>query len=403
MSGAAPSPGSREFNADPWRFYEQLRASERVAAVKISGRRKAWIVAGYDEAVAVLRDPLFTKERHKALGREVRPSFGVPAVLRAIERNMLDVDDPDHRRLRALVQQAFTPRLIESMRQSIDTITRELLGQMEGSSRVDLIETFARPLPVRVIVDLLGIASDERDRFEQWSSRIVAADTSDWAKLRALPSIFAFVRYIKRLVERRRRAPGTDLISVLVQAEEEGERLDPEELVAMIFLLLVAGHETTVNLIGNGALALMEHPFELERLRREPSILPTAIEEMLRFASPLQMATERYACPGAVAGNVSIPPGDLVYVSLASANRDESQFTDAQRFDISRYPNRHIAFGLGIHHCLGAPLARMEGETAFSLLLERFGRLRLAVPANQLRWRKGVVLRGMESLPVLLD
>jgi cytochrome P450 len=402
MSGAEPRPGSREFNADPWELYRRLRAEAPVAPVTLSSGRKAWIVTRYDDALSVLRDPLFTKERNKARGVDSRPSLLAPKILRALERNMLDVDDPDHRRLRALVQKAFTPRLIESMSDSVARIARELLDALPQDRPFDLLEHFARPLPVRVIAEMLGIAPSERHHFERWSARIVAADSSDWAKLRALPSIYAFVRYIGRLIDARRANAGTDFISALVAAEEEGEKLDREELVAMIFILLVAGHETTVNLIGNGMLALLTHPAELARLRNDRALLGSAIEEMLRYASPLQMATERYACPGAAAGGVSIPRGDLVYVSLAAANRDERQFEDPDRFDISRSPNPHLAFGLGIHHCLGAPLARLEGAIAIDALVSRFGEIRLTERPGKLRWRKGVVLRGLERLRLIV-
>lgn len=393
-------PGSPGFNADPWDFYRRMRETTPVAPIILSSGRRAWVVTRYDDAARVLRDPLFTKERSKARGVTKTASLLTPGVLRALERNMLDVDDPDHRRLRALVQRAFTPRLVESMRGSVARVATELLDEIPKGSTIDLLSRYARPLPVRIIAELLGIAPCERERFEHWSARIVAADSSDWAKLRTMPSIFAFVRFIGRLIDTRRRNPGNDLVSALVAAEEEGERLERDELVAMIFLLLVAGHETTVNLIGNGMLALLEHPTELRRLRDDRSLLGTAVEEMLRCASPLQMATERYACPGATAGEVAIPTGALVYVSLASANRDETQFADPAAFDISRTPNRHLAFGLGIHHCLGAPLARMEGAIAFDQILEHFGTLELAGPADGLRWRKGVVLRGLESLPM---
>jgi cytochrome P450 PksS len=218
--------------------------------------------------------------------------------------------------------------------------------------------------------------------------------------LQAAPSVIAFLRYIRRLVAKRRSNPQDDLVSALVSAEEAGDRLDEDELVAMIFLLLVAGHETTVNLIGNGTLALLDNPSELRRLRSEPPLAPAAVEELLRFDGPLETATERYAREETEIAGARIPRGSLVYAVLASANRDERRFSEPDRLDLSRDPNRHLAFGLGIHYCLGAPLARLEGRIAFEVLLRRRPGLRLTMDRAALRWKRGAVLRGLRELPV---
>ena len=218
--------------------------------------------------------------------------------------------------------------------------------------------------------------------------------------LKAIPSAMAFLRYIRRLVASRRADPRDDLVSALVQAEEAGEQLSEDELVAMVFLLLVAGHETTVNLIGNGMLALLKNPDQMERLRADPTLIKSAVEELLRYDSPLETATERYAREDVTIAGVTIPRGGLVYAVLASANRDERQFPDPDALDITREPNRHLSFGLGPHFCLGAPLARLEGQVAIGTLLRRLPDLRLAVAPESLRWRRGLVLRGLEALPV---
>ena len=218
--------------------------------------------------------------------------------------------------------------------------------------------------------------------------------------LKAIPYIMALVRYVRLLVKARRVKPEDDLISALARAEEAGDHLSEDELLAMIVLLLVAGHETTVNLIGNGVLALLENPVQLDRLRNEPALIKSGIEELLRHSGPLETATERYPLEDTLVAGVRIPRGELVFAVLASANRDAKQFENSDRLDLGREPNSHVAFGLGMHYCLGAPLARLEGQIAISTLLRRMPNLRLAVPPNRLRWRRGLVLRGLEALPV---
>jgi cytochrome P450 PksS len=264
---------------------------------------------------------------------------------------------------------------------------------------MDVIADYALPIPLTVISEMLGIPTADQHRFHRWSNTIVAS-TAAPNLIRVLPAIWRFVRYLRKVIAAKRVRPQDDLISALVQAEEAGDRLREDELVAMVFLLVVAGHETTVNLIGNGVLALMQFPEQLERLRADPRLESTALEELLRFHSPVETSTERFARePIAIAG-VPIPQGALVYGLIASANRDETQFDDPDRLDLGRQKNRHLAFGQGIHYCLGAPLARLEGQIALRRLLERMPGLRLAVPESTLRWRKGLNIRGLETLPV---
>jgi hypothetical protein len=215
-----------------------------------------------------------------------------------------------------------------------------------------------------------------------------------------VPNTLLFLRYLRRFIQKRRIDPQNDLVSALIQAEEAGDRLTPDELMAMVMLLLVAGHETTVNLIGSGVLALLEHPEQMEKLRRDPGLIKPAVEELLRFTSPVEWATERYAREDVTIGAATIPRGAMVYVALASANRDDRQFTKPDALDITREPNKHLSFGLGPHFCLGAPLARLEGQLAINTLLRRLPDLRLATAPNQLRWRRGLLLRGLEALPV---
>jgi cytochrome P450 PksS len=247
---------------------------------------------------------------------------------------------------------------------------------------------------------MLGVPDADRHRFHRWSRSIVSATPSGWGMIKAMPSAMAFLRYIRRLVAARRAQPRDDLAGALVQAEEAGEQLSEDELIAMIFLLLIAGHETTVNLIGNGTLALLMNPAQAERLKDDPTLIKSAVEELLRYDSPLETATERYAREDVLIAGVAIPRGAIVYAALASANRDERQFSNPDVLDITREPNRHLSFGLGPHYCLGAPLARLEGQVAIGTLLSRLPDLCLSVRPESLRWRRGLVLRGLEALPV---
>jgi cytochrome P450 len=402
-----PDLASPAFKANPYPFYARLRTEAPVWRVTLGDRRTAWLVTRYEDVARVLKDDTFAKDKLNAMDPEQRAKTPwVPGFLEPLERNMLDLDDPDHARLRALVSKAFTPRIIERLRGRIEALCEELLDAMERERKreggTDLVAGYALPLPATVIAELLGVPAEDHARFHRWSNRLVSV-SSGRDMLRALPAALSFVRYLRNLVERRRADPEDDLITALIRAEEAGDRLSEDELLAMAFLLLVAGHETTVNLIASGTLALLEHPEQTERLRRAPSLTKTAVEELLRYASPVEMATERYAREDAEIGGRRIPRGELVLAVLGSANRDERHFEDPDVLDLARDPNRHLAFGRGgVHHCLGAPLARMEGHIALSALLRRFPGARLAMAPDILRWRRGLFLRGLEKLPLVL-
>lgn len=403
-AGPSVRLGSSEQKAGAIDLYARLRRESPVVRTQILGGQSAWLVTRYDDVATLLTDPRFVKDRAnaRATSDKVRRDPWMPPILRPLARNMLDVDPPDHGRLRGLVHKAFTPRLVEQLGERVRSISEDLLDGVaaRGQARMDMIRDFALPIPTIIIAEMLGVPAEDRSRFHRWSERIVATPPSGWGMLRAVPAALSFLRYIRRLVRLRRTEPLADLVTSLVAAEEAGERLDEDELVSMVFLLLIAGHETTVNLIGNGTLALLEHPSEMERLRSEPGLGRSAVEELLRFDGPLETATERYAAEDAEIGGVVIPRGSLVYGVLWSANRDERQFPEADRLDLSRDPNRHLAFGLGIHYCLGAPLARLEGRIAFEVLLRRCPDLRLSAPRSSLEWKPGLVLRGLRRLPV---
>ena len=394
-----PNIASPEFKADPFPFYARLRAESPVFRVELPTRQPAWLITRYDDVAASLKDERFVKDRGNALSpQQAGKQPWVPDLFKPLARNMLDVDAPDHTRLRQLVHKAFTPGLVERLRERVQGLTEELMAAAERRGRMDLIADYALPIPATIIAEMLGVPPSDRHRFHRWSRVIVASNPSGWSMVRAIPSAIAFLRYIRKLVQARRSSPRDDLVTALVQAEEEGARLDEDELVSMIFLLLIAGHETTVNLIGNGMFALLRHPDQMKRLRDEPGMIKIAVEELLRFDGPLETATERYAREDVEVAGTVIRRGELVYAVLASANRDERQFTDPDRLDLSREPNKHLAFGLGVHYCLGAPLARLEGQIAIGALVSRLPNIRLT--RRPLRWRRGLVLRGLDALPV---
>jgi cytochrome P450 PksS len=390
-----PDISSAKFKADPYPFYARLRAEAPVHPVVLPDKRTAWLVTRYDDVNRVLKDPDFAKDKKQA-GKQP----WVPAFFEPLSRNMLDRDPPDHTRLRLLVQKAFTPRLIAQMRPRIERLTNELLDTVRQRGQMDLIADYALPIPTTIIAEMLGVPAEDRHKFHRWSSGILISTSSRWGMLLAVPNVWFFLRYIRKLVQARRSHPRNDLLSALVEAEEAGEHLSEDELVAMVFLLLLAGHETTVNLIGNGMLALLEHPDQFDKLRNDPGLIESAVEELLRYESPVEMATERYTRREVSVAGVNIQAGELVLAVIASANRDERQFEDPDKLDITREPNKHVAFGQGIHFCLGAPLARLEGQVAINMLLRRVPNLRLAVDSSSLKWRPGLVLRGLRSLPV---
>jgi cytochrome P450 len=391
------SPG---FKANPFPFYARLRAEAPVYRMTLPTKEPAWLITRYDDVAMVLKDERFVKDTTNALtpGQAANQRW-FRKVFKSLKRNMLNRDPPDHTRLKGLVK-AFSPKLIEQMHGRIETLTNDLLDAVLSRGRMDLVRDYALPLPATIIAEMLGVPVEDRHEFHRGTNAIISAASSTWAMLKAMPSAWSLIRYIRKLVRKRRADPRDDLVSALAQAEEAGDKLSEDELMAMVFLLLAAGHETTVNLIGNGALALLEHPEQMDRLRNDPALIKPAVEELLRYTSPVEMATERYAREDVTMAGVTIPRGEMVFAVIASANRDERQFADPDALDVAREPNKHLAFGLGPHFCLGAPLARLEGQIAINTLLRRVPDLRLSVAPDVPRWRLGLLLRGLESLPV---
>jgi cytochrome P450 len=389
------NPMDPEFVADPYPMYHRLRAEDPVHHSPLG----FWVLTRYPDVMTMLRDPRLTKEPIAAF---VAARFGV-AVPPGIGLSMLDRDPPDHTRLRGLVSKAFTPRALEGLRPHIQQIVDGLLDEAQRRGSMDLIEEFAYPLPVRVICEMLGVPVKDHERFKQWGldiarglDAIMLGPESEVA-VRSVAGRRALSNYFRELIAERRSAPRDDMLSALIAAEEAGDKLNEEELLATCILLLVAGHETTVNLIGNGTLALLRHPAELRRLRENPGLITTAVEELLRFDGPVQR-TARIPSEDITIGGVTIGKGEMVMPFLGAADRDPAQFSDPDRLDITRADNRHIAFGMGIHFCLGAPLARMEGQIAINTLLARLPKLALAT--DRPRFRQSLTLRGLETLPV---
>ena len=381
-----------EYFQDPYSVHARLRAQRPVSAVIMPGGTPAWLVTGYAEARAALADP---RLRKNARGWHPDPD----SMYAALDGHMLNSDPPDHERLRRLVNKAFTARHVERLRPRIMSITAELLDAMSAQREVDLLASFAFPLPITVICELLGIPVADRDDFRRWSATIVS-NTATVELFQA--DATAMISYFMALLAAKRQQPADDLLSALISARDSGDRLGENELLSMMFLLLVAGHETTVNLIASGMLALLLNPGELGRLRADPSLLGGAVEELLRSVSPVNHATFRFAAEPVEIGGAHIGAGEPVVIALSSANRDPSRYADPDRLDLGRDSSGHLAFGHGIHYCLGAPLARLEAEIAFGALLQRFGSMRLAVPAESLRWRPSTLIHGLETLPVRL-
>jgi cytochrome P450 len=386
--------------ADPYPYYRLYREEE---PVHFSQTLDAWVLTRYRDVEAVLNDGRFSANRRLARNR-----FAQMMVQQEMQRmgpvgqvvTMLGADPPDHTRLRRLVSKAFTARAVESLRPRIQSLVDGLLDTAEQKGDFDLIADLAFPLPVIVIAEMLGVPPEDRDTFKRWSDDVAASlgllTPPDVAE-RARRSIIEMTEYFSQAVAERRRRPREDLISGLVAAEEQGQALSEQEVLATLVLLLVAGNETTTNLIGNGMLALFRHPDQWERLCRQPELVRTAVEELLRYESPAQ-ATSRVALEEIEIDGHRIEPYQLVFCILGSANRDPEIFAEPDRLDIAREPNPHLAFGDGIHFCLGAPLARAEAQAAFSALARRFPHIRPREGAPE--WAPNYILRGLKRLPV---
>jgi cytochrome P450 len=390
------NPIDPAFRDNPYPHYPALREG---APRKFNIFIPTTLVARYDDCLAVLRDHEHFSSHPPEMLATLRAEFGPFAGA----STMLDSDPPAHTRLRRLVSRAFTPRRIKDIEPRIRAIANELLDRIAERGSFDLMEDLASPLPMIVIAEMLGVPPEEHAQFKTWSNNIIEGGRGAFRGVTPGEKVKSNSQelrsYLSEQIERRRREPGEDLITALVQAHDEGGSLSSEELLAFVVLLLLAGNETTTNLIGNGTLALMRHPEQLQRLHADPGLIPTAIDEMLRFDSPVQ-STVRTCTANTNIGGTDIAAGELVFVIIASANHDARRFPNPDDFDVARTPNDHLAFGEGIHFCLGANLARLEGAIAISSMVERFPNLRLADAAAPLQYRGSYLLRGLKTLPM---
>ncbi|GAA2354438.1 cytochrome P450 family protein [Streptomyces violaceusniger] len=392
------------FMNDPYQLYELLRTQRPVTRVRVPMAPPFWLVTTYGDVRAGMTDPRLRKDAGD-IARILRRAAELPEdavdLDMGLHDHMLNSDPPKHTRLRKLVNKAFTGRAIDRLRPSIEQLATDLTEAMAaklaaGADSVDLIEEYAFPLPMTVICEILGVPDDRRSEFGEWSHTILTSTTPQ----EQMAASAAMREYLDELVAAKRAAPGEDIFSAILAPGEGADQLSPAEATSMASLLLMAGHETTANLISNGVLALLRDPHQLARLRADPALLPGAVEEFLRLESPVSMATTRFTAEPVTIGGTTIPAGELVLLGIGSANRDPEVFERPGELDLGRPKGGGLAFGHGIHHCLGAALARVEGEIAFRVLLARFPELTLAVAPGDLRWRSSILLRGLTTLPV---
>ncbi len=393
-------PWSPEFVADPYPVFEWLRRERPVYLDEATGQ---WVISRYEDVNGLLRDRRLGRTYlhvagHEEFGQEPEAAFLKP-FWDLVRAGMLDMEPPTHTRLRRLVSKAFTARMVEGLRPMIQRLAAELAGELAAKGGGDLLAEVAEPLPVNVIAEMLGVPVGDRHLLRPWSADICGMyelNPSEEVQRAAVRAAAEFSEYLRELSRSRRNEPQNDLISALAQVVDDGDRLTEDELIGTCVLLLNAGHEATVNSTGNGWWALFRHPDELARLRADPSLVPTAVEELLRYDTPAPMF-ERWVLEDIKVGGVDIPRGAEVALQFASANRDPEVFADPDRLDLGRDPNPHITFGLGIHYCLGAPLGRIELAESYGALLRAAPDLRLA---TEPKWKPGFVLRGLEALHV---
>jgi cytochrome P450 len=397
MKKTSPSPfATAEYKANPYAFYEALRRDLPVYKTLLPNGTEVWVVSRYEDVLAGLKDSRLIKDISKVRGKSFLEMIGIG---RMRGKNMLRADPPEHGRLRSLANEAFKPKYVRELRGRIQQIADELIDKVQARGKMEFISEFAFPLPIRVISEMLGVPEKDQDKFRKWSGDLINSGALSSERPVISPDLLQLVQYVRKVVDEHRKNPRADVVTQLIEAEEKGDRLSDDEVVSTVVLLLVAGHETTVNLIGNGMLALLLNPEQLEKLKRDPALMKPAIEELLRFVNPVQLVN-RYAIEKIQIAGQEIPAGAHLVMAVGAADHDPACATSPEHLDLAREDAKHVAFGQGIHYCLGAPLARLEGEIALATLLNRLPNMRLAVRPESVQWRPAIELRGLAELAV---
>ncbi|HDR7518256.1 cytochrome P450 [Bacillus mobilis] len=391
---------SAQFKEDAYEIYKESRKMQPILFVNEVEIGKEWLITRYEDALPLLKDNRLKKDAANVFPQDTTNMYLSVDNSEHLTTHMLNSDPPNHNRLRSLVQKAFTPKMITQLDERIQRIADDLISEIERKGTLNLVDDYSFPLPIIVISEMLGIPKEDQAKFRVWSHAVIASPETPEEIKETEKQLSEFITYLQYIVDVKRKDPKEDLVSALILAENEGHKLSAPELYSMIMLLIVAGHETTVNLITNTVLALLENPNQLQLLKDNPKLIDSAIEEGLRYYSPVEVTTARWAAEPFQIHEQTIQKGDMVVIALASANRDETVFENPEVFDITRENNRHIAFGHGSHFCLGAPLARLEAKIAITTLFKRMPELQIKGNREDIKWQGNYLMRSLEELPL---
>ncbi|RWQ73132.1 cytochrome P450 family protein [Bacillus cereus] len=391
---------SAQFKEDAYEIYKESRKKQPILFVNQVEIGKEWLITRYEDALPLLKDNRLKKDWTNVFSQDIKNMYLSVDNSDHLTTHMLNSDPPNHSRLRSLVQKAFTPKMIAQLDKRIERIADDLISDIERKGTLNLVDDYSFPLPIIVISEMLGIPKEDQAKFRIWSHAVIASPETPEEIKETEKQLSEFITYLQYLVDIKRKEPKEDLVSALILAESEGHKLSARELYSMIMLLIVAGHETTVNLITNTVLALLENPNQLQLLKDNPKLIDSAIEEGLRYYSPVEVTTARWAAEPFQIHHQTIQKGDMVIIALASANRDETVFENPEIFDITRENNCHIAFGHGSHFCLGAPLARLEAKIAITTLFNRMPELQIKGNREEIKWQGNYLMRSLEELPL---
>ncbi|WP_420986125.1 cytochrome P450 family protein [Bacillus toyonensis] len=391
---------SAQFKEDAYEIYKESRKVQPILFVNQIEIGKEWLITRYEDALPLLKDNRLKKDQANVFPQDTKNMYLSVDNSDHLTTHMLNSDPPNHSRLRSLVQKAFTPKMISQLDGRIQRIADDLISEIERKGTLNLVDDYSFPLPIIVISEMLGIPKEDQAKFRIWSHAVIASPETPEEIKETEKQLSEFITYLQYIVDVKRKNPKEDLVSALILAENEGQKLSARELYSMIMLLIVAGHETTVNLITNTVLALLENPKQLQLLKDNPKLIDSAIEEGLRYYSPVEVTTARWAAEPFQIHDQTIQKGDMVIIALASANRDETVFENPEVFDIMRENNRHIAFGHGSHFCLGAPLARLEAKIAITTLFKRMPELQIKGDREDVKWQGNYLMRSLEELPL---